>query len=219
MDFFLRKKKKQPEETVEELLEAHLDILYRTALTLTRNPMQAEDLAQDTVLRALRYRANYTPGTNFKAWILTIQHRLFINRYRRKKREQEILQGPAQESVREELASTKALNEALDPENTYLEKLLSDDVLVALRSLPDDFRTVITLCDLEGLSYREIADVVDAPMGTVMSRLYRGRRQLEKKLRHVAVEQGLLGGGGEAKEDSGAEILPLPVRSEGGQSR
>ncbi len=193
----LRKKDAAELETFEDLLESNLTGLYRVALSLTKNPVLAEDLVHDTCVRALRFKDRFEMGTNFRAWIFTVQHHTFIHRYRRKKREREILEGATRGDVQHQFTSDQARAKAMDPENAYLDSLLSDDVLVALEAIPADYRMVVTLCDLEGLSYKEIADIIEAPVGTVMSRLYRGRRLLEKRLRHVAIERGIL------KADSG----------------
>lgn len=179
-------------ESFESLLEGHLDGMYRVALSLTRNPTQAEDLVHDTAVRALRFRDRFEMGTNFKAWIYTVLHHTFIHRYRRQKRERELLDGATRHDVERQLRSETARSAAADPENAYLEDMLSDDVVRALEELPEEFRSVVTLCDLEGLSYKEIADVIGRPVGTVMSRLYRGRRLLEKSLRGLAVERGIV---------------------------
>ncbi|MEZ4271210.1 MAG: sigma-70 family RNA polymerase sigma factor [Myxococcota bacterium] len=186
------KKKPQSTEDFESLLEGQLDGMYRVALRYTRDPTRAEDLVHDTAVRALRFRDRFELGTNFRAWIYTVLTHTFFHRHRRLKREHEILDGVSREDVDRQLYSEKARQDSTNPENAYLENMLSDDVLSALDSLSEDFRVVVTLCDLEGLSYKEIADALDCPVGTVMSRLYRGRRILEKKLRHVAIERGIL---------------------------
>ncbi|MEE8408364.1 MAG: sigma-70 family RNA polymerase sigma factor [Myxococcota bacterium] len=187
----LRRKDRDLEE-FENLIETHLDGLYRVALRYTRNPSAAEDLVHDTVVRALRFRERFEPGTNFKAWSYTILTNTFIHRYRRQKREREVLEGASRDDVERQLRSEESRQAAQRPEHAYLDHLLSDEVASALDSLPDDYRNVITLCDLEGLSYKEIADVLDCPVGTIMSRLYRGRRILERKLLAVAVERGIV---------------------------
>ena len=186
------KKKSKDLESFESLLEGHLDGMYRVALSLTRNPIHAEDLVHDTAVRALRFQDRFELGTNFKAWIYTVLHHTFVHRYRRQKRERELLEGTTRHDVDRQLHSEKSRAAARDPENSYLEYMLSDDVVRALDALPEDFRTVVTLCDLEGLSYKEIADVLGRPVGTVMSRLYRGRRQLERRLRTLAIARGII---------------------------
>ncbi len=186
-----RKKQNKPNE-FHELVEEHLSGMYGVALRYTRNPQMAQDLVQDTIVRALRFQDRFEMGTNFKAWIYTILTRTFIHKYRRSKREREILDGVSRGDVTARFHSEKSQAASSTPEATYLHNVLSDDVLHALDDLPEDFRTVVVLCDIEGLSYKDIAEVVDCPVGTVMSRLYRGRRLLEKKLRQTAIEQGII---------------------------
>ncbi len=192
MKFLSFSKKNSDFDDFESLVETSLDGLYRVALRYTRNPAQAEDLVQDTVVRALRFRDRFEPGTNFKAWVYTILTHTFIHKYRRQKREREVLEGVTRSDVERQLTSTEVRDLASRPEDTYLDRMLSDEVLAALDALPEDFRTVVTLCDLEGLAYKEIADVLGCPVGTVMSRLYRGRRMLEDKLYGLAVERGIV---------------------------
>ena len=184
--------KKVPELEMEELLEREIDGLYRAALRYTRHEAQAEDLVQDTVVRALRFRDKFTPGTHFRAWIYTILTNTFIHGYRRRRREREILGGVSRDDVQRELRSDAALARATHPENAYLENMLSDDVLRALDDIPEAFRIVVVLCDVEGLSYKDIAEAVGCPVGTVMSRLYRGRRLLESTLAGLAIERGII---------------------------
>jgi len=176
----------------EVLIENHLDSMYVVALRYTRDPSKAEDLVHDTVVRALRFRERFELGTNFKAWINTVLTHTFIHRYRRQKKERELLQGATRYDVDRQLHSEQARQLATAPEHAYLDQLLSDDVLAALDSLPDEFRKVVVLCDIEGLSYKEISEALDCPVGTVMSRLYRARRLLERKLANTAIEQGII---------------------------
>ncbi len=204
MAFFGKKKIKDFDE-FEELIELHLDGMYRVAMRYTREPSAAEDLVQDTVVRALRFRDHFELGTNFKAWIYTVLTHTFIHKYRRKKRERELLEGQNREDVQHQLESESARDAATEPEQAYLDRMLSDDVVHALDALPEEFRTVIVLCDLEGLSYKDIAEVVDCPVGTVMSRLYRGRRILEQKLYGLAVEQGIVRASGTAEKSGGED--------------
>jgi RNA polymerase sigma-70 factor (ECF subfamily) len=185
-------KKRGNLDEFEGLIETHLDGLYRVAMRYTRDRSLAEDLVHDTVVRALRFRDKFEPGTNFKAWSYTILTHTFIHKYRRQKREREVLDGHTREDVERQLSSQEARDAAFKPEDVYLERMLSDEVIAALDALPEEFRAVITLCDLEGLSYKEIADAIGSPVGTVMSRLYRGRRLLESKLYRVAVERGIV---------------------------
>jgi RNA polymerase sigma-70 factor (ECF subfamily) len=161
-------------------------------LRYTRDRALAEDLVQDTVVRVLRFRNRFEPGTNFKAWAYTILTHTFIHRYRRQKRERAILDGQSRADVDRQLHSEQSREMATRPEDTYFENLLSDDVIAALDSIPEEFRAVIVLCDIEGLSYKDIAEVLGCPVGTVMSRLYRGRRMLEGKLLGLAREHGIV---------------------------
>jgi RNA polymerase sigma-70 factor (ECF subfamily) len=177
--------------TFEQLLEAQLDGLYRAALGYTRNAAQAEDLAHDTVLRALRYRGGFRMGTNFKAWIYTILTNTFIERYRRRQRERQILEDVNRHDAETAFWSASAREAAQDVEEDYLQDTLSDDVLAALNALPDHMRTVVVLREFEDLSYKEIADALDCPAGTVMSRLFRARRMLEPLLAGVAAARGI----------------------------
>lgn len=207
-------KKQSKLDEFEDLIGQHLDGLYGAALRFTRNAVQAEDLVQDTVVRALRFRDRFEPGTNFRGWIFTILTNTFIHRYRRQKREREALEGARREDVARELRSERSVQQAHEPENTYLDAMLSDDVLAALDALPEEFRTVVVLCDIEGLAYKDIAEAVECPVGTVMSRLYRGRRMLEEKLLGVAIERGIVKGHVGGKDETGTvepEVLDIAV--------
>jgi RNA polymerase sigma-70 factor (ECF subfamily) len=161
----------------------HLDVLYRTALWLTRDRPEAEDLVQDTCLRAFTYFDRFTPGTNCRAWLVTILRSIFLNRISRRGRE--VL---ADDSEPESPASATA--PSIDtPEVEFFRKAVSADVGRAVRELPLVFREAVVLVDLEGFSYREASEALGCPIGTVMSRLSRGRRLLRRRLRHlVALE-------------------------------
>ncbi len=176
----------------EKLLEAQLRGLHSVALRYTRDNALAEDLVHDTAVRALRFRDRFEVGSNFKAWIYTILTNTFIHRYRRQKREREIVEGASRGDVERLLRSDTSRDLAMNPENSYFKQQLSDDVVRALADLPEDFRAVVVMCDIEGQSYRDIADVLACPVGTVMSRLYRARRLLERKLGNLAAERGIV---------------------------
>lgn len=165
----------------EALLEHQLDSLYQSGLRLTRNPEEAEDLLHDAVLRALAAYDSYEPGTNFRAWMFTIMMNTFISKYRKRMREPNIPLDLAPEPRAEDSA-----------DSALFDNLLSDQVEDALREVPEAFRTAVVLVDLEGLSYREAAQALDCPPGTVMSRLARGRGLLKHALRDIAIERGLL---------------------------
>ena len=176
----------------EELALKHLDPLYAAALRLTKNDRDAEDLVQDTFLRAYRFFDKFERGTNMKAWLLKILTNTFINRYRRSVKERNIVEGSERDAVHERFVSREAAEYAANPEQYFFDRLLSDDVLKAVDALPIDFRLVVILADLQEFSYKEIAEILDVPVGTVMSRLYRGRRLLQKALAGYAVLSGVL---------------------------
>lgn len=166
--------------------------LYGLALRLTRSPSDAEDLVQETFLRAFRFSERFEPGTNLKAWLFRILTNTFINKYRRQAKERELVEGVEQEAVRQQLVPTDSALPFVDPENALVDRFMSDEVAAALEQVPIDFRTVVLLADVHDFSYKEIALMLDCPVGTVMSRLYRGRRILQQILFAYAVEQGIL---------------------------
>ncbi len=177
-------------EEFEQVALAHLDALYRTALRLTRNRAEAEDIVQEACLRAFRGFHRFDPGTNARAWLFTILRNVFLNRLRREGRE--VFQGDA---MLEEAGDSATLEAAsASPEEEFFQTVVHGDVDRALNALPLAFREVVVLADLEGLSYREIAGVVGCPLGTVMSRLSRGRRLLRASLAAFAREHGYLRG-------------------------
>jgi RNA polymerase sigma-70 factor, ECF subfamily len=173
---------------------AHMEALYGFALRLTRNPADAEDLVQEAFLRAYRFRASYAPGTNMRAWMFKILSNLFINRYRRSNRETSALDGAEGDSVAEAALSRDSVRLLRDPESHFDAGLFGEHVAKALESLPSDFRAVVILSDIEEFSYKEIAEIMGCPIGTVMSRLHRARRALQKHLidyaRYAGVELG-----------------------------
>jgi RNA polymerase sigma-70 factor (ECF subfamily) len=165
----------------------HLDALYRVALRLTGDPSQAEDLVQDTMLKAYRAWHQYRPGTNAKGWLLTILRNTFINDYRRRKHEPIPMDLEAVESH----IIDRSIQEA-DPEGTFFSQIVDARVVEAIDGLPHDFREVLVLSDIEGLRYAEIADMLHIPVGTVKSRLFRARRLLQQQLYSHAVEMGYI---------------------------
>jgi RNA polymerase sigma-70 factor (ECF subfamily) len=168
------------------------DQLYKTALRLTRSSEDAEDLLQETYLKAYRHYASFQPGTNLKAWLFKILKNTFINEYRRRK------QLPAQvdfadfEETFESALATTDSSAARTPEEELLEHSLDAEVRTSLVALPHNYKVVVLLADIEGYAYKEIADVLAIPVGTVMSRLYRGRRLLEKALLSYGVRYNYL---------------------------
>jgi RNA polymerase sigma-70 factor (ECF subfamily) len=179
------------EEFEAEALK-HLDALYGSALRFTRDPRDAEDLVQDAFLRACRFIDRFEPGTNMKAWLFRILTNTFINKYRRNTRERSLVDGPEREIVTEQLHSPDVAARAENPEQALLDRLVSGDVLAAIDAVPIDFRMVVILADIHDFSYKEIADILDVPVGTVMSRLYRGRRLLQRSLAGHAAAEGII---------------------------
>jgi RNA polymerase sigma-70 factor (ECF subfamily) len=165
--------------------------LYSAAYRLTRNAADAEDLVQETFLRAYRGFHQFEPGTNLKAWLYRILTNTFINTYRKRQREPQVVSG---DEVEDWYLYSRMTDEGLEPsaETSVIESLPDEDVQEALSSLPEQFRMAVLLADVEGFSYKEIAEIMEVPIGTVMSRLHRGRKALEKRLWEVVRERGLV---------------------------
>ena len=170
---------RQKRSEFERQALVHLDSLYGAAYRLTRNPRDAEDLVQDSLLRAYRFWESFEQDSNCKAWLLRIVTNTFINEYQRKKRSREVLDAAsAEQDATDGVLMHAEAAERQSPERALLQQSVSDDVQRALDQLPDDFRTAVILCDMQGLSYKEIAEIMECPVGTVMSRLFRGRKLL-----------------------------------------
>jgi len=179
----------------QERLEAealtHLDALYRTALRLSRSPQDAEDLVQETFLNAFRSLDRFEEGTNLRAWLFRILNNAFISQYRRRKRRpSSSIEDVTEYYLYDHLVEGGAAPRTENPEQEVLDRIGDEAVLRALEDLPVEFRQVELLADVEGFSYREIADILNIPIGTVMSRLYRARRRLQKMLWQEAQELG-----------------------------
>jgi RNA polymerase sigma-70 factor (ECF subfamily) len=169
----------------------HTDALFGAAYRLTRNARDAEDLVQDSLLRAYRFWDSFEQDSNCKAWLLRIVTNTFINEYQRKKRSREVLDAAsAEQDATDGVLVHAEATDRQSPERTMVERSVSDDVQRALEQLPEDFRTAVILCDMQGLSYKEIAEIMECPVGTVMSRLFRGRKLLAAALREFAVSEG-----------------------------
>lgn len=168
-----------------------IDQLYGGALRMTRNPQDAEDLVQETYLKAYKSFDSYKPGTNLKAWLYRIMTNTYINSYRKKQRQ-------PQQSTTDEITDyqlyTTSSHDSTGLESAEVEALknLPDgEIADAMNKLSDDYRMVVYYADIEGLPYKEIAEIMDIPLGTVMSRLHRGRKQLRGLLKDAAREQGI----------------------------
>jgi RNA polymerase sigma-70 factor (ECF subfamily) len=185
------KQKKQVKREFEEACIAHLDALFAAALKLTRSSTQAEELVQDTYVKAFRFAHRFEWGTNLKAWLFRIQSNTFINDYRHRRHERAYVERAATESIYDEVLNTEAKAYAANPEKHAFNRFLGKELDKAIESLPEDFRLVVVLTDLQGFSYKEVADIIGCPIGTVMSRLHRGRRLLQRELIDWAVDAGL----------------------------
>jgi RNA polymerase sigma-70 factor (ECF subfamily) len=168
----------------------HMDLLYNFALRTTGNADDARDLLQETFMKAYRFWSKYEKGTNIRAWLFRIMKNSYINRYRKETREPDKVDyGDIEnfyDSIRASVTDTNDLQEK------FYGGLLGDEVTKALQNLPEEFRTVVILCDIEGLTYEEIAEFLECPIGTVRSRLHRGRKLLQVELFEYAKQQGLI---------------------------
>ena len=186
-----RKKKKEKERRFAEEALIHMDSLHGGAVYLTKNPSEAEDLVQDTFLKAYRNFEKYQEGTNCRAWLYRIMTNTFLNNKRRSKRIDSFVSAEAPGDY-EAYQNNPSLLAKMDPEASFVSRNLSPVVKEALSSLPEDFRAAVILCDLQDFSYKEVAEILNCPTGTVMSRIYRGRQLLKRRLVKHAVEQGIL---------------------------
>lgn len=168
-----------------------MEVLYNYALRMTSNPDDAKDLLQETFLKAYRFWEKFEQGTNIRAWLFRIMKNTYINLYRKEVKEPDKVDYNEIENyyniIRDESSDPNDLQEKM------FGQLLDDDVLKALESLPEEFRTVVILCDIEGLTYEEIAEFLQIPVGTVRSRLHRGRKLLYTRLYDYAKERGIIG--------------------------
>ena len=179
------------QEEFEAVALEYFDVLYSTAMRLTRNPAEAQDLVQETYLKAYRFFDRFEPGTNIKAWLFTILRNTHINTYRKASRQQEQTDF---ERVEPFYADPTLFPEWSDqaPLEEVLRHVVQDDVKRALDALPEVYRMVVLLADMADFSYKEIAAIIDCPEGTVMSRLFRGRRLLRNSLAEFARKNGYI---------------------------
>lgn len=184
----LTKKEVKKQKDFNEEIIPHLDALYNFGLRLTSDPNDAEDLVQDTIVKAYRFFSSYEKGTNAKAWLFRILKNSYINNYRKKsKKPQEVDYDEVAtfyETIRAERTETS------DLEDKMFRELIDDELSQALDNIPEDFRTVVLLCDVEDFTYEEIANMLDVPIGTIRSRLHRGRNLLKAELIDYASKRG-----------------------------
>jgi RNA polymerase sigma-70 factor (ECF subfamily) len=170
----------------------HLPALMALATRLTRSRAEAEDLVQDTLVKALRAREQYRTETNLRAWLLKILRNTFLNGYRRQSLERRVLDGPDKDPLAAGWIGAASLRAMRDPDTNRLHSQLERTLKDAIDELPPDFRMTVLLADVEELSYREIAEAMECPVGTVMSRLHRGRRLLKARLLDEAAQHGIV---------------------------
>ncbi len=176
----------------EEVAMRHTDELYGAALRYTKNERDAEDLVQETMLKAFSFFHRFQQNTNCRAWLFKILTNTFINQYRRRVKEREILGEENLTTVTANFFSRETAAFYQNPEKGLSSRTMGDEVKNALFSLPPEFRSVVILSDLMGFPYKDVAHVLDCPVGTVMSRLFRGRKQMRKHLVDVAVREGIV---------------------------
>src|SRR6266581_7321116 len=181
--------------TFEAQAMEFMPALYTAALRMTRNPAEAEDLVQETYLKAYRAFGSFQEGTNLKAWLYRILTNTFINSYRSKKRrpEESYIEDVEDLYLYRRLGGLEGATAGQSAEEQVLEHFTESEIKEALESLPEQFRIAVLLGDVEGFSYKEIAEILDIPIGTVMSRLHRGRRALQKRLYDFGHDRGLVG--------------------------
>jgi len=187
-----RDQERKLREEFENVALPQLSRLYAAAFHFTRDEADAEDLVQETYLRAFSSFETFEPGTNCRAWLLRVMRNLFINRYRQKRREPGSVDWEKIDQTYEAMIAEEGKANSENPEKLFFAKLMRDEIGKALQELPEEFRTAIVLVDIQELTYEETAKIIECPIGTVRSRLSRGRRLLQVALKDYALEQGLI---------------------------
>lgn len=182
---------------------SYMNQLYAAALRMTRHGADAEDLVQETYAKAFAAQDKFTPGTNLKAWLYRIQTNAFINTYRKKQRQPKLSDAEQVEDWQIAAAAEHTSTGLASAEQEALDQITDTQVKDALSELPEDFRMAVFLSDVEGFAYKEIAEIMDTPVGTVMSRLHRGRKLLRDKLREYAAERGIYDKRAQSPKNSG----------------
>ncbi|MCK6511067.1 sigma-70 family RNA polymerase sigma factor [Myxococcota bacterium] len=195
--------KRSKQNEFEALSMPYLDALYNAAVRLCRSESDAEDLVQETMLKAFRFFHRFEQGTHIKAWLFKIMTNTFINHYRKQQRDREVVEDWDWDQIAKPDPSSR------DFEQRLFAHAISDQVMAALEEIPLDFRMVVMLADIEEFAYKEIAEIVDCPIGTVMSRLYRGRRMLRKLLHGYAVEHGIIDASWSAEHEPDAKVADM----------
>jgi RNA polymerase sigma-70 factor (ECF subfamily) len=190
----------------EEAVLAHLDTMYAVAKRLARDPHTAEDLVHDATIKALKARQQFEPGTNLRAWLLRILTNTFINGYRRVGLERTTFDNATdhEDPVADGWISAASMRAMREPEEEALRPVLRAELSRAVAELPDDFRVALVLCDVEELSYKEIADAMGTPIGTVMSRIHRARKILQERLHRHALAAGII-----HEQPAATNVVPL----------
>lgn len=186
----LTKQQTQKQNEFNDEILPHLDSLYNFGLRLTSDPFDAEDLVQDTIVKAFRFFGSYEKGSNAKAWLFRILKNSYINGYRKKMKNPQKVDYDDVAVFYETIRAERT--ESSDLEHNMFRQLMDDDLSRALNNIPEDFRTVVLLCDVEDFTYEEIANMLDVPIGTIRSRLHRGRNLLKGHLTDYASKRGYL---------------------------
>jgi RNA polymerase sigma-70 factor (ECF subfamily) len=181
---------KERKKEFEGMALEYLDSLYNTAMRMTRNRADAEDLVQDTYLKAYRFFYQFKRGTNFKAWLFKILKNTYINKFRKRSKEPQVVDFEDVEMFYDQLSQEQIIKFSTSPDEEVFRNLMGEDVRRAIEELPPEFKMAVILSDIEGFSYKEIAEIIGCPVGTVMSRLYRGRKMLQNRLWEYAKKSG-----------------------------
>ena len=184
----LTNKEEQKQRDFNEEIIPHLDALYNFGLRLTSDPNDAEDLVQDSIVKAYRFFSSYEKGTNAKAWLFRILKNSYINNYRKRSKKPQQVDYDEVASFYETIRAERT--ETSDLEDKMFRDMIDDELSEALDNIPEDFRTVVLLCDVEDFTYEEIANMLDVPIGTIRSRLHRGRNLLKAELMDYAEKRG-----------------------------
>jgi RNA polymerase sigma-70 factor, ECF subfamily len=185
------KSKNKENSLFEQIAFEHIDAMFSTALRVTKNKQDAEDLVQETFLKAYKYFHRFEPDTNFKAWIFKILMNTFINKYHRDQKNPVSVEFDKVEYIVEKTLTDDEIKTVLTHKNKFRE-LFDDEIVHAIENMPEDYRLCVLLCDIENFSYNEISEMLNVPIGTVMSRISRGRKILQKSLLNYAKREGFV---------------------------